>query len=167
MVEDLVRRADASIRTLFATHYHELTALDGRISGVHNMNIAATESKGEILFTRRLVPGPADKSYGIEVARLAGVPQNVVQRAKKILDIPDKSRTANFKQQTAEAMQQLLPGMNEHVAPQPEAPALLPPQEIEVEHPLFTSLRDLDTNNLTPMQALACINEWKLLWGKA
>ena len=111
------------------------------------------------------MPGPADKSYGIEVARLAGVPQNVVQRAKKILELLDKSRAAGIRQQTAEAMQQLLPGLDDCLAKQPEDPALLPPRTVEVEHPFFTSLRDLDTNNLTPMQALALINEWKLLWG--
>ena len=164
VVEDLVRRADASIRTLFATHYHELTALEGRLPGVHNMNIAVRESGGDILFTRRLVPGPSDRSYGIEVAKLAGVPAPVVQRAKAVLSILESSR-ASMRGTSDKAIQQLLPGL-----PEPEVPAmgkslLLPPREDEVEHPLFTILHDLDTDNLTPLQALAFINEWKLLWG--
>lgn len=85
VAEELARRAGGSIRTLFATHYHELTALEGKIPGVHTMNIAIREWNGEIVFLRRLIPGPSDRSYGIEVARLAGVPQPVVQRAREIL----------------------------------------------------------------------------------
>jgi len=163
-VEDLTRRAENSIRTLFATHYHELTVLEGRLPGVHNMNIAVREYGGEIVFLRRLVPGPSDRSYGIEVAKLAGVPASVVQRAKKILEILESSRTAS-RQDSGKALRQLLPGLPEpESAPKPKDP-LLPPREDEVEHPLFTMLRDLDTDNLTPMQALALVNEWKLLWG--
>ena len=164
VVEDLVRRADGSIRTLFATHYHELTALDGRLNGVHNMNIAVREHGGDILFMRKLVPGPADRSYGIEVAKLAGVPGTVVQRAKQILEILESSR-GDSRYNHPKAMQQLLPGMEAAEEARPKHPALLPPQEEEVAHPLFTILRDLDTDNLTPMQALARIIEWKSLWG--
>ncbi|MDR2076956.1 MAG: DNA mismatch repair protein MutS, partial [Desulfovibrio sp.] len=164
VAEELVRRADGSIRTLFATHYHELTILEGRLAGIHNMNIAIAEARGELLFTRRLVPGPADKSYGIEVARLAGVPQSVVQRAKSILHVLDSSRSASVKQQTGAALQGLLPG----IAATPRDPPDPPPQpEAVVEHPLFTTLRDLDTDNLTPLKALALITEWKLLWFQA
>ena len=164
VVEDLINRPNGGIRTLFATHYHELTALEGRLPGVHNMNIAIKEWKGEILFLRRLVPGPSDRSYGIEVAKLAGVPASVVQRAKKVLEILEASRSAGARQDTAQAMQQLLPGMP-GPEPAPQRAPLLPPQAEEVLHPLATVLHDLDTNNLTPMQALALINEWKLLWG--
>ena len=167
VVEDLTRRAEGSIRTLFATHYHELTALEGRLAGVHNMNIAVREHGGEIVFLRRLVPGPSDRSYGIEVAKLAGVPASVVQRAKKILEILEASKTT-ARQDSDKAMQQLLPGLPAPPALEagPETKGiLLPPREDEVEHPLFTILRDLDTDNLTPMQALALVSEWKLLWG--
>ena len=162
VAEDLVRRAEGSIRTLFATHYHELTALEGRLAGLHNMNIAVTEHGGDIVFTRRLVPGPADRSYGIEVARLAGVPQPVVQRARAILSMLENSRALS-RESSREAMQQLLPGMTAPV--KADDPALLPPLCEDVKHPLFTILRDLDTDHLTPMQALALVNEWKHLWG--
>ena len=164
VVEDLIRRTEGSIRTLFATHYHELTALEGRLPGVHNMNIAVREYGGEIVFLRRLVPGPSDRSYGIEVAKLAGVPAPVVQRAKKILEILESSKTA-FRHDSDKAMQQLLPGLPEPESAPKAKHMLLPPRDDEVEHPLFTMLRDLDTDNLTPMQALALVNEWKLLWG--
>ncbi len=72
-------------KTLFATHYHELTALEGDIPGVKNYNIAAKKKADDILFLRKIVPGPAQASYGIEVAKLAGVPGTVVTRAKAIL----------------------------------------------------------------------------------
>ena len=85
VVEELSTRARGGIRTLFATHYHELTSLEGKIEGLRNLNIAVKEWKGDIVFLRRLVPGPADRSYGIEVARLAGVPRPVVERAREIL----------------------------------------------------------------------------------
>ncbi len=73
-------------KTLFATHYHELTVLEGQLSGVKNYNIAAKKKKDDIIFLRKIVPGGADRSYGIEVAQLAGVPNRVIDRARDILD---------------------------------------------------------------------------------
>ena len=73
-------------KTLFATHYHELTVLEGQLSGVKNYNIAAKKKKDDIIFLRKIVPGGADQSYGIEVAQLAGVPNRVIDRARDILD---------------------------------------------------------------------------------
>ena len=72
-------------KTLFATHYHELTALEGAMTGVKNYNIAAKKKGDELIFLRKIVPGGADQSYGIEVARLAGVPNKVISRARQIL----------------------------------------------------------------------------------
>ena len=76
---------DIGAKTLFATHYHELTSLSETLHGVSNFNIACKEWKDDIIFLRRLVPGPANRSYGIQVGRLAGLPDSVVQRAKNIL----------------------------------------------------------------------------------
>jgi len=73
-------------KTLFATHYHELTCLEGQISGVKNYNIAAKKRKDDIVFLRKIVRGGADQSYGVEVAKLAGVPEKVIRRAKEILE---------------------------------------------------------------------------------
>ncbi len=73
-------------KTLFATHYHELTALEGEIPGVKNYNIAAKKRGGDVIFLRKIVRGGADQSYGVEVARLAGVPDRVVRRAREILE---------------------------------------------------------------------------------
>ena len=72
-------------KTLFATHYHELTAMEGVLPGVKNYNIAVRTRGEEIIFLRKILPGGADRSYGIEVAKLAGLPDQVVQRARKIL----------------------------------------------------------------------------------
>ncbi|SBV94234.1 DNA mismatch repair protein MutS [uncultured delta proteobacterium] len=165
VVEELVRRGKGAVRTLFATHYHELTALEGRLPGVHNMNIAIREWGGEIVFLRRLVPGPADKSYGIEVARLAGVPQSVVQRARQILEALEKNRAAASGRETARAMEQLLPGFTAPEIKEPET--LLPESFTSLPHPLLVTLRDLDPAHITPMRALELINEWKLLWGSS
>jgi len=162
VVEELVKRGKGAVRTLFATHYHELTALEGRLPGVHNMNIAIREWGGEIVFLRRLVPGPADKSYGIEVARLAGVPQNVVQRARQILEALEKNRASGGRE-ASKAITQLLPGFDAPVFEEP--PALLPESFTSLPHPLLVTLNDLDPANITPMRALELINEWKLLWG--
>ena len=72
-------------KTIFATHYHELTELEGQIDGVHNYCIAVKENGDDIVFLRKIVPGGADKSYGIQVAHLAGVPESVTDRAKEIV----------------------------------------------------------------------------------
>jgi len=72
-------------KTLFATHYHELTELAGRLPRVRNFNVAVREWKEQIVFLRRIVEGGTDKSYGIQVARLAGVPKPILERAKEIL----------------------------------------------------------------------------------
>ena len=83
IVECLHNQAGA--RTLFATHYHELTELAARLPRLRNFNVAVREWHDQIVFLRKIVPGGTDKSYGIQVARLAGVPKGVLERAKEIL----------------------------------------------------------------------------------
>ncbi len=166
VVEELARRQDG-IRTLFATHYHELTALEGNIPGVHNMNIAIREWNGDIVFLRRLVPGPSDRSYGIEVAKLAGVPVSVVRRAKEILeDLERKAKASGTHPHSIRVAQSSLPGMPE-VAPQPEQEHHTEQAAPRVDHPLLVALRDLNTNTMTPLEALNRLTEWKMLWGES
>ncbi len=157
VVEELSRRGRSQVRTLFATHYFELTALEGRIPGLRNLNIAVREWKGEIVFLRKLVPGPADKSYGIEVARLAGVPQGVVQRAREILaSLEEKSQSERTgASQAILARQTLLPGLATGLATGPE------PTSPEPESPVLIELRRLDVNGLSPLAALTLLHEWK------
>ena len=93
VVEDLASRCQGQLRTIFATHYHELTALEGVVPGLFTMNISIGDyGPNEILFLHRLLYGPSDKSYGVEVARLAGVPYPVVQRARDILKQLEQKR---------------------------------------------------------------------------
>ena len=165
VVEDLARRAGGELRTLFATHYHELTALEGRIPGVFTMNIAIREYNNDILFLHKLVPGPSDRSYGVEVARLAGVPVPVVQRARTILAGLERGREGSRKAVSVASMS--LPGLDLPKA-KTEADADLP--EINAappaaEHPLVRLLYDLTPETLSPLDALKLLMEWKSLWG--
>ncbi len=153
VVEELARRAGGGVRTLFATHYHELTGLANTIPGVCNMNIAVREWNGEIVFLRRLIPGPADRSYGIEVAKLAGVPATVVQRAREILKELEASRG---KKRVVQMETRALPGLTQ---PSPMA------REAASEHPLLIALQKADINAMTPLDALRLMSEWKELWG--
>lgn len=88
-------------KTLFATHYHELTELEGKLPGVNNYCIAVKENGEDIVFLRKIVKGGADKSYGIQVARLAGVPQQVLDRAKEIVDALTDADAANKSKELA------------------------------------------------------------------
>ena len=162
VVEDLAKRAGGELRTLFATHYHELTALEGRIAGVFTMNIAIREYNNDILFLHKLVPGPSDRSYGVEVARLAGVPGPVVQRARAILQGLERGRESARKTVVSAVS---LPGLNlpEPAKKEPELPeiAAAPPRS---EHPLVLLLRNLNPDELSPLDALRLLMEWKKLW---
>jgi len=153
VVEELARRARGGIRTLFATHYHELTSLEGRIDGLRNLNIAVKEWKGDIVFLRKLVPGAADRSYGIEVARLAGVPKPVVERARELLaQLEEKSQDGSAVG-AIHACQTLLPGMA-------SKPVAVPPEQ---DHPVLKLIADLDLDAMTPLQALTLLGKFKTL----
>ena len=85
MIEHISNRKILGAKTLFATHYHELTELEGKMDNVNNYCIAVKEKGDDIVFLRKIVKGGADKSYGIQVAKLAGVPDMVIDRAKEIV----------------------------------------------------------------------------------
>jgi DNA mismatch repair protein MutS len=124
-------------KTIFATHYHELTRLADRLPGVVNFNVAVREEGDRILFLRRLVPGGADRSYGVEVARLAGLPAPVVARARGLLRELENGSAAP---------------RSERATRVPAAPQL--PLFEPAPHPALQRLRDLDPNTLTPLEAL-------------
>jgi DNA mismatch repair protein MutS len=136
-------------RTLFATHYHQLTELELTLPRARNFTVAVREWEQQILFLRTIVPGGADRSYGIQVAQLAGLPPETLRRAKEIL--------ANL--EGGELTVEGLPRIAEHAAP--PAPAaqmdLFPPEE----HGVLRALRDLDPEAITPLQALALVAAWK------
>ena len=161
VVEDLVGRdAGHGVRTLFATHYHELTALEGRLPGLRNCNIAVKEWKGDIIFLRRLLPGPADRSYGVEVARLAGVPRSVVKRARELLEELERSRDpAARTRMPLERGQPTLPGLLSAPSRDPE-PA--PPDGAAL---LLDELSRLELDRMTPLEALTLLCDWKGRFG--
>ncbi len=167
VIEELTKRCQGTIRTLFATHYHELTALEAQLSSVFTMNIAICEHAGEILFLHRLVPGPSDRSYGVEVARLAGVPMPVVQRARQILQQLE-TKSSQQSEPIRHIQASTLPGL-EMPSKELDAPPPLPHIDgggEPEEHPLLRILKDCDPEHLSPMDALQKIIEWKMLWGK-
>ncbi len=134
--------AGLGAKTLFATHYHELVELAGVLPRVKNFNVAVTEERGEVIFLRKIVPGGVDKSYGIHVAQLAGLPKSVVQRAHQVLDD--------------------LEGDSQKKAPSKGLRRQEPAQQISFfgqESPLLAELEKLDINSLTPLEALTKLYE--------
>jgi len=164
VVENLANKGKEGIRTLFATHYHELTELEGHLPGVRNYNIAVKEWKGDIVFLRRMVPGPADRSYGIEVAKLAGVPKTVIQRAREILsDLEEKSEALKKKKKSSSQDRlSLLPGVfKQEKNTSPDSNTKPQPQD----HPLLIELKNLNIESLSPLEALNLLNRWQEKWG--
>jgi DNA mismatch repair protein MutS len=126
-------------KTLFATHYHELTELADRLSGVKNYHVSVKENVGGIVFLRKVEPGAADRSYGIEVAKLAGLPVQVIERAREVL----------AEHEDAEQR------VTAHLAADELAP---PPAQLTIFTPLSQKIvdriKDTDVNSLTPLEAL-------------
>lgn len=136
-------------RTLFATHYHELTQLQKSLPNVRNYNVAVKEWDENIVFLHRIVPGGADKSYGIHVARLAGVPQVVNQRAKVILE-----------QLEADHLNRR--GDSKITPPRRNADSPIQLTLFEMgHHPLIDKLRELEVAAITPLQALQLLEQWQ------
>ncbi|MBN1688368.1 MAG: DNA mismatch repair protein MutS [Candidatus Omnitrophica bacterium] len=140
-------------RTLFATHYHELTQLEEHFPPIKNFNIKVRETKEGIIFLRKVVPGGSDRSYGIHVAKLAGIPERVLQRAHEILAILENEST--------EATQ-IIEGKGREKKKEKVSPLQQNLFEIrEVRHPLLDEVRALVVENLKPLEALNKIAEWK------
>ena len=135
---------NARPRTLFATHYHELTELERLLPGVKNVHVSVREAGNEIIFLRRVEPGTADKSYGIEVARLAGLPAHVIERAREVLAEHEKSEH--------KLTEELSPG----AAPPPQ-----PVMFAAVDQEVLDALRRADLDNLKPVEALNLLDALK------
>ena len=135
-------------KTLFATHYHELTELEGKIPGVNNYCIAVKEKGDDIVFLRKIVKGGADKSYGIQVAKLAGVPDSVIARAKELVEeLSDADITAAVKDLTAPKKKQKI------VYDQVDMAQMSLFDKVQ-DNDIVDEIRDLDLTNLTPMEAM-------------
>ena len=137
-------------KTLFATHYHELTELEGKIDNVNNYCIAVKENGDDIIFLRKIVKGGADKSYGIQVAKLAGVPESVTDRAKEIVEeLVQTDITSRIKDIAVSG------------APKPKAKkyddvdlAQMSLFDTVKDDDVLKELKELDLGNLTPIEAL-------------
>ena len=140
-------------RALFATHYHELTRLAGTLPGLHNATVAVREWEGEVIFLHEVRSGAADRSYGVQVARLAGLPQSVVDRARIILDALEQS---DLDRDRARVLIDDLP-LFSHV---PAAPATAPPAGPSA---VEARLGEISADDLSPREALALLYELKAL----
>jgi DNA mismatch repair protein MutS len=130
-------------KTVFATHYHELTQLSEDLDGLRNFNVAVREVGDQILFLHRLQPGGADRSYGIEVGRLAGLPTPVLQRAREILAVLEGEHLSGKRDK---------PGRKANV-PSPDQLGLF----AAAPHPVVERLAAVDVNSLTPIAALTLL----------
>ena len=137
-------------RTFFATHYHELTALATSLAGVRNYNVAVREWQDQVVFLHKIVPGAADKSYGIHVARLAGVPPQVVERAKQILaQLENDGLDAQGQSKLSRRAKRIKSG---------DLQLTLFAAE---EHPAVGELRELNLDETTPRAALQWLEAWQ------
>ena len=132
-------------KTLFATHYFELTELAEQLSGVKNYHVSVKETGGGIVFLRKVEPGAADRSYGIEVAKLAGLPNEAVERAREVL------AEHEFAERQASA----------HLSPGASPPATQLTIFTPLSQPVLDKLRQVDLNRLTPLEALNLLAELK------
>jgi DNA mismatch repair protein MutS len=145
VLEYLHGRAGAGPKTLFATHFHELVEVEGVLKRVKNYHFAVKETKNDVVFLRKLIPGATDKSYGIHVARLAGIPKKVTERAESILietmnrDVPAGTRPQRYTQ--------VLLFDNDSTT------------KTAVQHPALDELTRITPDEMTPLQALAKIAE--------
>ncbi|MCE9647512.1 MAG: DNA mismatch repair protein MutS [Chloroflexi bacterium] len=140
IIEYIHNHPQLRAKTLFATHYHELTQLADLLPGIRNYNVAVSEADNKVVFLHKIIPGGADRSYGIHVAQLAGLPAPVIQRADEIMNELEKTSGRAVK-------------IHPHAAQQA---ALFPETS-----PLLDELKALDINSLSPIEALNRLFEWQ------
>ncbi len=155
IVEYIHEHPKAKAKTLFATHYHELNEMENTFSGIKNYNVSVKELNNKVIFLRKLVRGGSEHSFGIHVARMAGMPKSVVKRADKILEELEQSRE-----------KQDLSSSTKELADHREGMQL---SFFQLDDPTLTSIKkqiqNLDINNLTPVEALNKLNEIKKMVG--
>lgn len=137
VLEFVAEKRKLGARALFATHYHELTEMENELQGVKNYNIAVKKRGDDIIFLRRIIRGGADDSYGIEVAKLSGIPDSVIKRAKEILKQTIESGVVTYKTALASEVQL--------------------PIELQGASELLRELQMLDVNTLTPIEAMGIL----------
>ncbi len=140
IIEYIHNHPQLRARTLFATHYHELILLPETFPGIRNYNVAVTETDGKVLFLHKIIPGGADRSYGIHVAQIAGIPGTIIQRANQILIDLEASSGHQYR---------INPISSQQIALFPET------------NPLLDEIKSLDINQISPIEALNKLYEWK------
>jgi DNA mismatch repair protein MutS len=141
VVEYIHNHPELRGRTLFATHFHELTQLADLLPGIRNYNVAVSEADGVVVFLHKIIAGGADRSYGIHVAQLAGLPKPVIQRASELLKQLESS--------SGKAVRLDLPTDKQQMVLFPET------------NPLLAELEQLDLNALSPIEALNRLYTWQ------
>ena len=158
VVEYISNKEKCGAKTLFATHYHELTELEGKMSNVNNYCIAVKEKGDDIVFLRKIVKGGADKSYGIQVAKLAGVPDIVINRAKEIVaelcdnDITEKIQNITIGNKTDN---------KKSIIVKDEDLDQLSLFDTVKDEDIINEIKELDISNLTPIDALNTLDRFK------
>ena len=155
VVEHIVDKKLMGAKTLFATHYHELTELEGKLEGVQNYCIAVKEDGEDIVFLRKIVKGGADKSYGIQVAKLAGVPEQVLIRAREIADQLENKDALSL-DGVVNQMAVSSPGektMNQL--------SIFDTMGNDQTDDILFELRDIDLSRVTPMDAMNLVYKWQ------
>ncbi len=145
LVEYILDRENLGARTLFATHYHEMTQLESQREGIKNYTVLVQEKGNDVLFLRKIILGKADRSYGIHVAKLAGIPLPVLDRAKNILEQLEQDQ----------ASPNLLDSANQDTDPAP--PDILSPQP----HIILEEVKQIDLFSMTPLEALNRLADFK------
>ncbi len=152
-ISEYLHEHPAKAKTLFATHYHELNDMTNTFSRIKNYNVSIKELEDNVLFLRKLVPGGSEHSFGIHVAKMAGMPQQVIQKANKILKKLEKSHASE------EVSDKLQASQNE-----------MQLSFFNLDDPLLEEIKEeilhLDIDTLTPVEALMKLNEIKRLLGK-
>ena len=146
IIEYIHNHPQLRAKTLFATHYHELTQLADLLPGIRNYNVAVSEADNKVVFLHKIIAGGADRSYGIHVGQLAGLPAPVIQRATEIMAELEKTSGRAVK---------IDPNAAQQVALFPET------------NPLLDELKELDVNSLSPIEALNKLFEWRMRFTKS
>ena len=158
VVEHISNTKILGAKTLFATHYHELTELEGTMSGVTNYCIAVKEQGDDIVFLRKIIKGGADKSYGIQVAKLAGVPDTVIERAKELVE---ELSSADITVRAKEITQQSANVAAKKTVAKPDEVDMLQMSIFDTvkNDDIIKEIEDVDISNMTPFEALTFLNQ--------
>ncbi len=170
VVEHVADTKKLGAKTLFATHYHELTELEGKIPGINNYCIAVREKGDDIVFLRKIVRGGADKSYGIQVAKLAGVPDDVISRAKELAAELSDSDITEKVQEITETDDAEKPKKKRHKVDEVDMNQMSLFDTVS-DADIVRELMEIDVTHLTPLDALNTIyalqNKMKNRWNGA